>query len=146
MFRLIWFTKWAHSHSYLFSPVSKGMLLFCSGCGACGAWAGGENDQQGDNRLAHAEQASTHLCIVWSAMWPQSVSAVHLQPSNPLQFANAKLFGRGWTIAMRCEQLQCDSTTIGSQFSVQCIPSKSHYAVAWGASMQWQCIIIQEKI
>ena len=66
--------------------------------------------------------------------------------SNPLQFANAKLFGRGWTIAMRCEQLQCDSTTIGSQFLVQCIPSKSHYAVAWGASMQWQCIIIQEKM
>ena len=82
---------------YLFSPVSKGMLLFCSGCGACGAWASGENDQQGDNRLAHAGQPSTHLCIVWSAMWPQSASAVHPTPCSLLMRS----------YSAEGEQLQC---------------------------------------
>ena len=104
---------------------------------SCGAWASGEN-HQGDNRPAHAEQASTHKCIV--------ASAEYLQPSNPLQFANAKLFGRGWTIAMRCEQLQYDSATIASNFSVHCIPCKAHYAVAWGALMHWQYINIQYRM
>ena len=39
------------------------------------------------------------------------------------------------TIAMRCEQLQYDSSTNARNFTVHCIPCKSHYALAWGALM-----------
>ena len=149
-----------------------GMLLFCSACGACGAcgvWATGEN-HQGDNRLAHAGQASTLYSPGAFSLYTRTLSlkryCASAVPSTPCSSLMRSYSAEGeqlqcvanncnalWTIAMRCEQLQCvannynalqtiamrceqlqyNSSTNARNFTVHCIPCKSHYALAWGA-------------